>query len=171
MEVVDYLVNLGHRNIATIAGKLHAQAGAERLSGYRKGMKANGIELNNEYIIKGDWSKESGKKALDRLLKIRPAPTAVFVAGDEMAIGVIEEAKQRGLDVPGDLSVIGFDDIPLASSNLISLTTVKQPLYEVGRLGVRYLKNIIDKKEKGPVKVLLNNTQIVSRSSVSKLAH
>jgi DNA-binding LacI/PurR family transcriptional regulator len=64
---------------------------------------------------------------------------------------------------------VGFDDIPLASSNLISLTTVKQPLYEVGRLGLRHLKAIIDKKEKGPVKVLLDNTQIVSRKSVKSL--
>jgi LacI family transcriptional regulator len=170
-EIIDYLVRIGHKHIATITGKLHAQAGIDRLAGYQKGLQENGIPVTDEYILKGDWTKDAGKKGLERILKLKPTPTAVFVAGDEMAIGLIEEAKHRGVDVPGELSVVGFDDIPLASSSLISLTTVKQPLYEVGRLGVRYLKNLVDKKEKEPVKVLLNNTQIISRNSVRKLAH
>ncbi len=170
-EVVDYLVRIGHRHIATITGKLQAQAGIDRLAGYQQGLQENGIAVDNEYIIKGDWSKEAGRKALDKILKMKPVPTAVFVAGDEMAIGLIEEAKQRGVDIPKELSVVGFDDIPLASSSLISLTTIKQPLYEVGRLGVKYLKDIVEKKSKTPVKVLLNNVQIISRKSVKGLTH
>lgn len=170
MEVIDYLVKMGHINIATITGKLQAQAGLDRLSGYKKGLKAHGIAVDNDYIIKGDWTKEAGKKGLEKLLKLKPTVTAVFLAGDEMAIGLMEEAKQKNINVPDDLSVVGFDDIPLASSNLISLTTVKQPLYEVGRLGVRYIKDIIDKKAKGTVKVLLNNTHIISRNSVKNLS-
>jgi LacI family transcriptional regulator len=169
LEVINYLVGLGHRRIATITGKLQAQAGRDRLLGYKKGLKNNRLELNDDYILEGDWTKEAGRKALERILKLDPRPTAVFVAGDEMAFGLIEEAKQRGIDIPGDLSVVGFDDIPLASSNLISLTTVKQPLYEVGRLGIRHLKDIIEKKEKGPLKILLNNTQIITRKSVKSL--
>lgn len=169
LEVINYLVGLGHRRIATITGKLQAQAGRDRLLGYKKGLKNNRLELNDDYILEGDWTKEAGRKALERILKLDPQPTAVFVAGDEMAFGLIEEAKQRGIDIPGDLSVVGFDDIPLASSNLISLTTVKQPLYEVGRLGIRHLKDIIEKKEKEPLKILLNNIQIITRKSVKSL--
>jgi LacI family transcriptional regulator len=165
-EVIDYLFGLGHKTIATITGKINAQAGSDRLEGYKKGLRAHGLAIDDDYIIKGDWTREGGKKGLEKIMKLNPRPSAVFVAGDEMAIGLIEEAKHKGIAIPGDLSVVGFDDIPLASSNLISLTTVRQPLYEVGRLGVKYLKSVVDKKTKEPVKVLLNNTQIVARSSV-----
>jgi len=169
-EVVDYLLKMGHRNIATITGKLNAQAGNGRLLGYKEALEAKRLKVNNSYILKGDWSKESGRKALDAILKLRPRPSAVFVAGDEMAIGLMEQARTRKINIPDELSVVGFDDIPLAASNLISLTTVRQPLYEVGRLGVKHLKNILEGTEKTPVKVLLDNTVIIGRRSVKSPA-
>ena len=164
-DVVDYLVKLGHEKIAIINGKLKAQAGIDRLAGFNKGLKKNGIKLNKKYVVSGDWSEKSGYAAMQKLLKLPIRPGAVFVVGDEMAFGAIRCAKKNKLRVPADISIVGFDDIPLSASPSISLTSVKQPLYEVGRLGIEHILKLINKRLKKPLKVLLTSTKLVMRGS------
>lgn len=170
LEAVNYLIKAGHRRIATITGKLNAQAGAERLEGFKEAIKANKLDLNNRYIVKGDWTKEAGSQAMKKFLSLAKPPSAVFVAGDEMAIGAMEAAQEAGLEIPEDISVIGFDNIPQSEQARVPLTTVEQPFSDLASLGVKYLTQIIEKKLKQPVKILLKNTKLIKRKSVKVLS-
>ena len=164
-RVIDYLVKLGHKKIATITGKLKAQCGMDRLTGYKLGLKKHKISINQKHVVLADWSEESGKKAMTKLISLKDRPTAVFVAGDEMAMGAMKIAKENDLRVPEDISIIGFDNIPQSNFPEVSLTTVDQHQYELGIKGIEYLKKIVEKKVKQPVKLFLENTELVKRNS------
>lgn len=133
-DMVMHLVSLGHRRIAHITG--HAAHGASgwRLAGYRQALKDARIRYEASLVVQGKFSFDSGVRAARRLLDRADPPTAIFAANDDMAAGVISVAYERGLSVPGDVSVCGFDDIPLASQISPPLTTVQQPTREMGRL-------------------------------------
>ncbi|MEW5758495.1 MAG: substrate-binding domain-containing protein [Candidatus Omnitrophota bacterium] len=166
VKLIDKLANMGHKDIAIVTGKLEAKIGKDRLDGYLEGLRKNKLKINKRYIIAGDWTKESGVRAFKKLKKYDKIPTAIFVSGDEMALGVIEEVKRQGLRIPEDLSIIGFDDIPIASSDNISLSTVRQPLYDIGRRGVENLVKIIKEKNKKSIKLLLRDSKVILRKSV-----
>jgi len=151
-QAVNHLIALGHTRIAFISGLGGApdlspdqtelyehNDGAERLRGYRDCMAAAGLKVPEAYEQPGDYSKASGERAAARLLALDPPPTALFVSGDAMALGAIHAAQDLGLKVPGDLSVVGFDDLPLAAASRPALTTVRQPLQEMGELAVQML--------------------------------
>lgn len=169
LEAADYLVRSGHKRIAIITGKLNAQAAKQRLEGYKKAMRLSEIVLDKRYIVNGDWTEESGVRAMKKLLSIKERPTAVFAAGDEMALGAMRAAKEAGLKTPEDISFVGFDNIPAAGSPDVSLTTIKQPFPELARAGFKYLQQIIKKQAKQPVKILLENTELIKRGSVKEL--
>lgn len=166
VEAVDYLIQAGHRRLAAITGKLNAQAGMQRLEGFKRALKARKIDLDKRYIVNGDWSRESGKLAMKKLLSLGRPPTAVFVAGDEMALGAMEATKEAGLKVPDGISFIGFDNIPEAGFPDASLTTIEQPFGELAGCGIKNLIQIIKKKPKQPIRILLGNTTLIKRSSV-----
>ncbi len=168
-EAVDYLIKSGHRKIATITGKLDAQAGIDRLAGYKKALRVNKISADKRYIVNGDWTRESGRSAMKKLLLLIDVPTAVFVAGDEMAIGAMGAAKESGFKVPNDLSFVGFDNIPEANLPRASLTTVEQPFADLAKLGIKHLIEIIKNKPRKPVRIILENTKLIKRSSVKEL--
>ncbi len=168
-EIVNYFARMGHKRIATITGKLNAQAGVQRLAGFKKAIQSENIDLDNRYIVAGDWTKESGRQAMKQLLALKVPPTAVFVTGDEMALGAIEAVKEAGLEIPKDISLVGFDNIPQTSAPGISLSTVEQPFPELAQLGMKYLIQIIKKKSKQPVKILLSGTKLIKRASVGDL--
>lgn len=170
-EAVNYLIKAGHRRIATITGKLNAQAGWGRLEGFKKVIKVNKLSLDKRYIVKGDWTKEAGSQAIQKLLRLPNPPSAVFVAGDEMAIGAMEAVKDAGLKVPENISIVGFDNIPQSEEPQICLTTVEQPFSDLANLGVKYLTQIIKKRLKPPVKILLENTKLIKRKSVKVLSN
>ncbi len=138
-EAVEHLIALGHRRIAHIAGRARSNVALQRIKGYRAALQAAGIAPDEALIALGDFSVASGEAAMRRLLAIEPRPTAVFCGNDEMAIGVIRAARARGLHVPGDLSVVGFDDVPLAAAYDPPLTTVQQPRHEMGRAAAALL--------------------------------
>lgn len=168
-EAVKYLIKTGHRRIATITGKLNAQAGIQRLAGFKKALKSSKIKLDSHYIVNGDWTKDSGRNAMKKLILLIDSPTAVFVAGDEMAIGAMEAAKEAGFKIPNDISFMGFDDIPDARLPRASLSTVKQPFSDMAEIGMKKLVEIIEGKSKKPVKILLKNTELIKRTSVKEL--
>ncbi len=167
VDVMEYLSDLGHQRIATVAGELSTQAGCLRLDGYRDAVEKFALKKASHYITQGDFLRSAAKKAAEKLFSLPDRPTAIFAASDVMALEVMATAKSEGIRIPEDVSVIGFDDNPLAHNNPIGLTTVQQPLVEMGRLGVENLYQITQGKAKLPVKILLK-TQLIKRQSVAK---
>lgn len=153
-EMVAHLVSLGHRRIAHIKGHAAHGASAWRLAGYRDGLAQAGIAADESLVIQGEFSYDSGFDATNRLLDLPDPPTAIFAANDDMAAGAIGAICERGLSVPRDVSVCGFDDTPIARHIYPALTTVRQPTREMGRLaGLELLKAIRDQGEGGLVTV------------------
>jgi LacI family transcriptional regulator len=130
---VEHLIEQGHRRIGLIAGPNGFRSAAERRAGYEEAMANAGIGLPRSMIAEGNYTFASGLVAAERLLDVVPRPTAVFSSNDEMGAGVIHAARQRGLDVPRDLSVIGFDDTPVAAQIWPPMTTVRWPIATMAR--------------------------------------
>jgi LacI family transcriptional regulator len=133
-DMVSHLVSLGHRRIAHVSGHPHHGATKWRLAGYQQGIKQARLEFDPDLVVPGLFSFESGVEAARSLLGGKRRPTAVFAANDDMAAGVIAVALDRGLRIPEDLSVSGFDDTPMSSQTFPPLTTVHQPVRDMGRL-------------------------------------
>jgi LacI family transcriptional regulator len=136
-SATEYLVSLGHRRIGLIAGPKHLLCSRARLDGYRAALEAAGIAVDPRLIQQGDFHYESGFVGCGALLDLPDRPTAVFAGSDTMALGAYEAARRRGLRVPDDLSVVGFDDLPEARWSSPPLTTIRQPLAEMGALAAR----------------------------------
>jgi LacI family transcriptional regulator len=136
-SATEHLVSLGHRRIALIAGPKHLLCSRARLDGYRAALEAAGIAVDQRLIQQGDFQHEGGFVACGALLDLPEPPTAVFASSDTMALGAYEAARRRGLRVPDDLSVVGFDDLPEARWSSPPLTTIRQPLIEMGSLAAR----------------------------------
>jgi len=130
---VEYLLELGRREIATITGPSSMCAGVDRYEGYADALRAAGLEAPSDLVEVGDFGEESGYRGMWRLRERRPGLDAVFAASDLMASGALRALRDAGRNVPGDVAVVGFDDFPLAAHIIPSLTTVRQPLDEMTR--------------------------------------
>lgn len=130
--MVQHLITLGHRRIAMVKGEEGHFDTAERLQGYRRALVEAGITPDPQYEVQGDFSEASGHRAVRGLLALRERPTAIFCANDSMAIGGLSAAADAGLRVPADITVVGFDDIPLATYLSPPLTSVHVPIFEMG---------------------------------------
>lgn len=146
---VNYLYELGHRAIAHIAGDSSIDAGAARVKGYELAMHALDLPIQPGYLVNaGFFSVEEGKQAMEQLLQLSSPPTAVFVAGDQMAIGAIEAVHEHGLRVPEDISVIGYDDIEMIKYITPKLTTIRQDTDEIGEAAAELLIEQMTAKER-----------------------
>jgi LacI family transcriptional regulator len=143
-KAVRYLHSTGHRRIATITGLLEKRPGQDRLRGYRQALQATGLAYRDEYVAYGDFYVESGRRAMADLLSLDEPPTAVFAASDMMALGAIRAAGDAGLNVPADVSVIGFDDMQLADHMNPPLTTVRQDKAGLGAAAGAALVRLIE---------------------------
>ena len=153
-EMIGHLASLGHRRIAHIKGHPAHGASHWRLAGYREGMQRAGLELDEALIADGEFSYDSGFAATNGLLDLPDPPTAIFAANDDMAAGAIGAVCERGRAGPRDIPICGCDDTPSARHIYPSLTTVRQPTREMGRLaGVELLKAIRDRGQGGMVVV------------------
>lgn len=132
-EAVGFLVSLGHRRIGLVLGPHGFRSAAERRAGFEDAMRDAGIALPRSFVTDGTYRFESGVQAGERLLELVPRPTAIFCSNDEMAAGVLHVARRRGLDVPADLSIVGFDDTTLAAHIWPPLTTVRWPIASMAR--------------------------------------
>lgn len=139
VELIAGLVAMGHRRIGHIKGPRSHGACHWRHAGYREALHRAGIKYEAELVTQGEFSFESGILGAEKLLDLGRPPTAIFAANDDMAAGVIRAAGERGLMVPRDLSVCGFDDTPIARHIYPALTTVRQPTSEMGRLATLQL--------------------------------
>ncbi len=138
-DAVQYLIQLGHRRIAIITGNMEMDSASDRLEGYRAALQQAGIPHDPNLVYLGDYSETSGLEGLLALLSLPNPPTAVFASNDMMALGALEAARMRNIAVPSQLSIVGFDDIPMASLSYPRLTTVRQPLAEMGRVATRMI--------------------------------
>lgn len=166
-DATNYCINLGHRRIGFISGPLEVKIFLERLKGYRKALEKRGIEFDKNLVEEGSLTIESGILATRKLLAKKEPPSAIFASSDSMAIGAIKEIQKEGLKVPEDISVVGFDDIPLASLISPPLTTVSQPKYQMGREAMILLLRMIEEEKASKSKIILE-TKLVVRKSTSK---
>ncbi|NML50685.1 LacI family transcriptional regulator [Streptomyces sp. R302] len=144
LSATEHLLELGHRRIAAIGGRKEMLCSQARIDGYRAALERAGIEVDRDLIRFGDFQHEGGFRCAQELLALPEPPTAVFAGSDQQAMGVYEAARQGGLSIPRDLSVVGFDDLPMCDWLSPPLTTVRQPLEEMGRVAARTLFQLMD---------------------------
>ncbi|MBU1006535.1 MAG: LacI family transcriptional regulator [Candidatus Omnitrophica bacterium] len=169
VKAVQHLIDLGHRNIATITGELKSQVAIDRMDGYIKTLEKNKIEKKGIFVKYGDFGRDSAIKATKELIRLKTPPTAIFAASDEMAVGAIQVAVENGINVPGELSVMGFDDNPLAIGfSPVAVTTIRQPLHQMAIVATETLRDIITKKIRGNKKIKLP-CELIERSSCAPL--
>jgi LacI family transcriptional regulator len=137
LAATQHLLSLGHRRVAYVGGPSTAACNQARMHGYRAAMEASGLPVPKGFVRSGGFVFEDGLAGGAAVLDLAQRPTAVFAGSDEVALGVIEAARVRGLRVPENLSIVGFDDTQVASMASPPLTTVRQPLREMGRVAVR----------------------------------
>jgi DNA-binding LacI/PurR family transcriptional regulator len=162
---VDHLVHRGRNTIATIGGPSDMVVGRTRHDGYLAGLAAAGLEVDDALVVRGDFSQDSGETGMRVLLSRRPDLDAVFCANDLMAAGALRVLREAGRDVPGDVSVVGFDDAPLAQSTHPPLTTVHQSAEQMGREMVGLLLETMQHPDEPPVPRLLETRLVVRESS------
>ncbi|WP_217592312.1 catabolite control protein A [Cohnella sp. GbtcB17] len=164
-DAVRKLIDEGHTRIAMISGTLQDPAnGFARYQGYKRALEESGIAFEESLVRVGNYRYESGIEAAQYFLELAERPTAIFAATDEMAIGAIHGIQDAGLSVPGDISVIGVDNIRLASMVRPLLTTVAQPMYDIGAVSMRLLTKLMKKENVEQARVTLHHELIVRNS-------
>jgi LacI family transcriptional regulator, repressor for deo operon, udp, cdd, tsx, nupC, and nupG len=143
-QAVQYLLGLGHRRIGLITGPADSQSSSNRLHAYQRTLATHGIEFDAGLVAPGDGRAEGGRVGASLLFSSPRPPTAIFCYNDMTAIGAIAAAKKRGLNVPDDVSIVGFDDIPFAEYVDPPLTTVRQRKYEMGRLAMDMVLDLLN---------------------------
>jgi LacI family transcriptional regulator len=138
-----HLLSLGHRRIAFIAGDPRHADAKERLRGYRAALQAAGVPFEHDLVLPGQYTEDSGRMAVERLLDSREPFTAIFAANDQMAFGAALALHQRKLRVPDDVSLVGFDDLAGALYTVPPLSTVHHPVYELGRIAAATMLQLL----------------------------
>jgi LacI family transcriptional regulator len=165
-SATEHLLALGHRRIAVMGGEPHASCAQERVDGYRAAMGRAGVPVDEELVEWGDFSSDAGRASARRLLDLPEPPTAVFAASDMQAAGVYAEARARGLHVPSELSVVGFDDVVISRHLAPPLTTVRQPIADMAAAAVRLALDA-GGEAAGPTSHVELTTQLVVRESTA----
>ncbi|NLX09575.1 MAG: LacI family transcriptional regulator [Chloroflexi bacterium] len=163
-EATEYLIGLGHCRIGFISGLAGLTSTTERLAGYSAALAQHGLALDERLIAEGSFLQEGGYTAAQQLLALPDRPTAIFAANDLSALGAMEAVREHGLRIPKDISLVGFDDIPQASLGYPKLTTVRQPLSEMGREAANILLEEIAHPEQPRRRVTLP-TKLIIRDS------
>jgi LacI family transcriptional regulator len=163
----EHLTGIGHRRIGFVAGMPGLWCSRARLDGYRAGLDAAGIAFDPELVVEGDFDYQSGFRAGCKLLELAEPPSAVFAASDQMALGVYEAVRKKGLRVPEDISVVGFDDLPEARWASPPLTTVRQPLAEMGKLAARTVLRMLQGEGVESPRVELATRLVVRESTAA----
>jgi DNA-binding LacI/PurR family transcriptional regulator len=164
---VEHLLADGRRQVATIAGPQDMPAGSDRLAGYHEALGSAGLPINEQLVEIADFSLEGGRSAMERLLARAPRLDAVFVASDLMGVGALSALQAGGRSVPDDVAVIGFDDSPLAAQAQPPLSSVRQPIEEMGREMAQLLIQMVTSRERVARRVILA-TELVIRASSSR---
>lgn len=163
----DHLVSLGHSRIGMVAGNFSmTDRSYHRWNGYKMCLRDNHIQYDKRLLVQTEYSLSGGRNSINKLLNLPSPPTAVFCSNDYIALGAIKGAREAGLKLPEDLSIVGFDDMPTASYMVPALTTIHQPAYEMGRRAAELLLQMIAKNDK-PVQEMMETTLVVRESTTS----
>jgi LacI family transcriptional regulator len=168
-QATEHLLALGHRRIAAITGPPGWVATEERRHGYYSGLARAGVLPDPALEVESNWRIEGGRDAAEQLLDLRDPPTAIFAFNDKLAIGAMQTARARGLRLPEDLSIVGFDDTEEAAIVRPALTTVRQPLAELGRMTVSLLVRLLDKQRVEALRVELATRLVVRESTAPRV--
>jgi DNA-binding LacI/PurR family transcriptional regulator len=164
-QAAKYLLQLGHHQIATLLGPSNEDCVSDRLEGYKRALAEAGIPFSKKLVAQGDWSASSGYTLLQRLLTAQTPFTAVFAQNDRIAIGAIRALREHGLRVPDEVSVLGVDDMPLASYFDPPLTTFRQDTFQIGRTAAQLMLQSIEKRRLPGKRISLPATLIVRAST------
>lgn len=168
---VRHLAELGHQRIAYITGDERLASAKDRRRAYVETIAQLGLHRDPLLIVAGDYTQRRGFEATQKLLSLKLRPTAIFAANDMSAIGAIAAIREAGLRVPDDISVVGFDDIPTASQSFPPLTTVRQPIHQMGRSAVNTLLALIAGIEPASPQVALSNELVIRCSTAAPKSH
>jgi LacI family transcriptional regulator len=160
-----HLIELGHRRIGIITGWMDMVAARHRLDGYRAALADHHIPLDEGLIYMGDFTQISGFHGTHHLLELPEPPTAIFASSDLTAMGVMDALRGRNLKIPADLSLIGFDDVPMSVVLIPQLTTVRQPLTDMGHRATQMLLDLIQKPEEKQNSIILPTELIIREST------
>ncbi len=163
---MDYLFRHGHRKIAFLAGSMDETNSRDRLKGYRAALEKQALEHRDDWVLYGDFNKDRAYEETGKLFQEKDRPTAILASDDYMAIGAMQRIRAEGLSVPKDISIIGFDDVEIASYIKPALTTIRQPLVELGESAAQSIIDIIEGKQKAPVHKFLK-LELVERDSAA----
>ncbi len=161
-DIVTHLLRVGHQRIAHISGPLNIVSGLDRQEGYLTALRSRGATVDPQLIVEADFTEDGAALAMQRLLPRKPQ--AVFAASDAMAVGAMRIIRDAGLRIPDDIAVVGFDDLPFAERHLPSLTTIRQPIHQMGEMAVKTLLELLEHPDMGPQRVILP-TQLMIRES------
>ncbi len=164
-KAVKYLLATGHTRIALITASDDFRYAADRREGYVKALAESGIQPSEELISRGEVDYEGGRLAMQKLLTMDQLPTAVFAIGDIMAIGALKAIREAGLHTPSDIAVIGFDNIPFSNMTTPTLTTVSQPMYDMGCSAAQMMIDKLNQKEKTIKSLILSHELIIREST------
>ncbi|GAB2892278.1 LacI family DNA-binding transcriptional regulator [Streptomyces mayteni] len=165
VSATEHLIGLGHRRIAVIGGYRRKMCSDARIAGFRSAMAAAGLRVPPEFVRHGDFDEVVAHRRTVELLALPKPPTAVFACSDQMALGVCQAAREHGLRVPADVSVVGFDDLPQARWSTPALTTVRQPLAEMAATALRLLRRMMDGDRPEGVRTELSTRLVVREST------
>jgi DNA-binding LacI/PurR family transcriptional regulator len=161
----EHLLELGHRRIGHVLGVERLRITSDRRQGYEDALSAAGLAVDPDLVVGGAYTEEGGREAIDRLLDIAPDVTAVFAANDLSAIGVLNGLVDRGVAVPDEFSVVGFDDLRIASYVSPKLTTIHQPADEIGTRAAQVLIDLLQGRRRRQRRIMLEPTLVVRESS------
>ena len=165
-EATEYLIAHGHQRIGMITGTVGVSISERRLKGYREALERAGIAFDPSLVVRGNFIRQGGREAMRTLLDLKPRPSAVFCGNDLMAIGAMDAVRETHLAIPGDIAIMGFDDIDAASLVTPPLTTVLNPAYEMGEIAGRYLLERISEEYEGERRCVTVPHRIIERDSV-----
>lgn len=167
LTATEHLLALGHRRIAIITGPEDVLCSQERLDGYLAALRRHGVPVADELIRRGDFLVEGGRTAASALLDLKAPPSAIFAGSDLHAAGVYQEATERSLRVPEDLSVVGFDDVALCEFLSPPLTTVREPILEMANEAVKIIHRLVNTPEPWDGPMIQLSTSLVTRASTA----
>lgn len=166
-DAVKHLINLGHKKIAFLNGPAAYTNSIDRLAGYLKALKEGGIGIYNNYLLEGNYGMKSGYLSSEKILRLEPKPTAVFVANDRMASGLIRGLMEKGVRVPEEIAVIGYDDSDIATVIKPNLTTVKVSFFELGKKCGNEFVRLLKSESDYSFKIFLKPKLVIRESSGS----
>jgi LacI family transcriptional regulator len=164
-EATKHLIKLGHERVGCICGPNGASSSEERIAGYKKALAESGLRYDEVLLRGSNWTVGGGFYATKELLSLKASPTAIFTTSDICAIGVFDALGKEGLKVPEDIAVVGFDDIKFAPYMRVPLTTVRQPVKEMGEISAKLLLEELSSKKKSSSRKVILNTKLIVRES------